>query len=279
MAQNVIVYCKNANEHRDYPIGTSLIEIMQDMRLEAENPYLAALVNNKLESLDYCVYKHKNVEFVDCTSPFGRRVYVHSLIMVLHKAVEDLFPAARIRVEHPISNGYFCHILFADQHYITIQEISLLKSRMSEIIATNLPICREDKETSQVVELFRKRKQDDVASLLESLAEPFSTYYRIANTIDYCDNVLLPSTGYLSIFDILPYSDGVLLQVPDGKTPKMLAEVLPQPKIMDVFREFDEWSGITNIKNICDINAICKTGKANILIKVFEALHEKRFRK
>ncbi|MBR6310460.1 MAG: nucleoside kinase [Paludibacteraceae bacterium] len=277
MAQNVIVYCKNTQTYKDYPLGTSLIEVMRDMELGGEHPYLAALVNNKLESLTYCVYKSKNVEFVNGMSSFGRRVYVHSLIMVLHKAVEDVLPGARIRVEHPISNGYFCHILFPDLHYITLQEIALLKSRMSEIIATNLPISREEKETTQVVELFKKRKQDDVANLLESLAEPFSTYYRIGNTIDYCDNVLLPSTGYLSIFDILPYYDGVLLQVPDKEDPKVLSEIIPQPKIMDIFKEFDDWSDISNIKNISDINSICKEkGKAGILIKVFEALHEKK---
>ncbi len=275
--QNVFVYCRNNGNIKSYPIGTSLIEIMQDQQLQPDYPYLAALVNNRTVSLDYCVYKSKNVEFVNYTSLFGKRVYVHSLVTVIGKAVDDIFEGAFLRVEHPISNGFFCRVVFADKHYITLQEISLLKSRVHEIIDTNLPFFSEERETNQAVESFRKRGKNDVAGLLESWAEPYTTYYRLGNMVEFCTSDLVPSTGYLSLFDILPYGDGILLRVPNMKCPEKLSEILPQPQIMDIFNEFDKWSDITNIRTISDINKMCaEKGKAGLLIKVFEALHEKK---
>ena len=110
MEKEVTIYCKNTKSYHNYPLGTSLIEIYQDLKIELKYPVMAARVNYKVEDLNFLIFKPKDIDFIDLSTPSGMRVYVRSLCMVMAKAVSELFPLATLRIEHPISRGYYCKL-------------------------------------------------------------------------------------------------------------------------------------------------------------------------
>jgi len=275
MKDTVTIYCKKRNIYKDYPIGTTLLEILGDMNDCADGQVVAARVNYKTEDLNFAVYKPKDIEFIDIKTSSGMRVYVRTLSIVLAKAIHDLFPTSRMRLEHPLSKGYFCKVTNLG-HTITAEDINRIKKRMQSLIDQNIPILRQEKQGEEVIRLFREKNQMDKVLLLETLSRPYAEHYELEGFIDYYSGALLPSTGHLNIFDVIPYFDGLLLQTPNRSNPTELEELVPQPKMYEIFNEFINWNGIMGIDNVGEFNLACREKKAFDLIKIAEALHEKK---
>ena len=269
------IYCKNINKSKSFPIGISLLDVYSGFELDLPYGPASATVNNKVESLTFRLYNNKDVEFLDICTSSGMRTYVRSLCFVLCKAVEDLYPNGSVALEHPISKGYYCRLKLEDRT-IGLDDVKRIKQRMKEIIAENLPFERYEKHTTEVVELFRAKGMMDKVRLLETSGNLYSYYYTLGNTIDYYYGSLLPSTGYIHLFDLVKYYDGLLLQVPNRENPEKLEEVLKQEKMLEVLKEYRQWNQILGIGTVGDFNHACNAGHATGLINVSEALQEKR---
>jgi uridine kinase len=276
MEKQVTIYCKNTKSYHNYPLGISLIEIYNDLQIELRFPIMAARVNYKVEDLNFLIYKPKDIEFIDLSTSSGMRVYVRTLSMVLAKAISELFPQAVLRIEHPISKGYYCKI----DNLITpidAEVINQIKERVKLIILQGKRIICEEKQTNEVKELFvTKANQKDKLSLFETLGNPYFRFFRIDDYIDYYSGVLLPSTDYLEIFDLIEYYDGLLLKVPSRENPVELEEVVLFPKMYEIFQEYMGWNKIMNLNNVGEFNVACRNNQSFNLIKVSEALHEKK---
>ena len=268
------IYCKNLNKSKSFPIGISLLDIYSGFGLNMPYGPVNAKVNNKVESLTFRVYNNKDVEFQDIYTSSGMRTYVRSLCFILCKAVEDLYPNGSIMLEHPVSKGYYCQLKL--DRSIGLDDIHRIKQRMKEIIAEDLPFVRYEKHTTEVVELFRQKGMNDKVHLLETSDNLHSYYYTLGDTIDYYYGSLLPSTGYIHLFDLIKYYDGLLLQVPNRSNPDKLEEILKQEKMLEVFKEHRRWNQILGIGTVGDFNKACNAGYATELINVSEALQEKR---
>ena len=268
------IYCKNLNKSKSFPIGISLLDIYSGFGLNMPFGPVNAKVNNKVESLTFRLYNNKDIEFQNIYSSSGMRTYVRSLCFVLCKAVEDLYPNGSIVLEHPISKGYYCRLKL--DRSIGLDDVLRIKQRMKEIIAEDLPFERYEKHTTEVVELFRQKGMKDKVHLLETSGNLYSYYYTLGDTIDYYYGSLLPGTGYIHLFDLVKYYDGLLLQVPDRSNPSKLEEVLKQEKMLEVFKEHRHWNQILGIGTVGDFNKACNAGYATELINVSEALQEKR---
>ena len=268
------IYCKNINKSKCFPIGSSLLDIYSGFELNMPFGPVSAKVNHKVEGLTFQLYNNKDVEFLDIQSSSGMRTYVRSLIFILSKAVEDLYPNGSIVLEHQVSNGYYCQLKL--DRTIGLDDVIRIKQRMKEIIAEDLPFKRFEKHTHEVVELFRNKGMTDKVRLLETSGNLYSYYYTLGNTIDYYYGSLLPSTGYIHLFDIVKYYDGLLLQVPCRSKPQKLEEVLKQEKMLEVLKEHRRWNQILGIGTVGDFNTACNQGYATELINVSEALQEKR---
>lgn len=268
------IYCKNINKSKSFPIGISLLDVYSGFGLDLPYGPVSAKVNNKVESLTFRLYNNKDVEFQDIRSSSGMRTYVRSLCFVLCKAVEDLYPNGSIVLEHPVSKGYYCRLQL--DRTIGLDDVMRVKQRMKEIIAENLPFERFEKHTTEVVELFRQKGMMDKVRLLETSGNLYSYYYTLGDTLDYYYGSLLPSTGYLHLFDLVKYYDGLLLQVPNREHPDKLEDVLKQEKMLEVLKEHRRWNQILGIGTVGDFNKACNDGYATELINVSEALQEKR---
>ena len=268
------IYCKNNNLTKEFPVGSSLLDIYSGLDLNMPYGPVSAKVNNKVEGLNFRVYYHKDVEFLDITNPSGMRTYVRSLCFILVKAVKDLYPTGSISLEHPVSKGYYCH-LHLDRS-IGLDDVSRIKQRMKELIAADLPFERIECHTEKAVELFRSQGMEDKVKLLQTSGQLYTFYYRLEDCIDYYYGSLVPSTGYIRQFDIVKYYDGLLLRIPDRQHPEKLEEVVKQEKMLEVFQEYRRWNQILGISTVGDFNIACNAGHATDLINVSEALQEKK---
>lgn len=268
------IYCNNNNSTREFPEGSSLLDIYNGFNLAMPYGPVSAKVNNKVESLDFRVYYNKDIEFLDIANSSGMRTYVRSLFFILVKAVEELYPQGSISLEHPISKGYFCKLHI--DRTIGLDDVQRIKQKMQEIIAADIPYTRTESHTEEVVRLFEKRGMMDKARLLDTYGQLYSYYYQLGDTVDCYYSSLVPSTGYIRLFDIVKYYDGLLLRIPSRENPTKLEEVVKQEKMLEVFQEYHRWNQILGISTVGDLNVACNHGHATDLINVSEALQEKK---
>ena len=274
MKQSVQIYCKNNNIYKNFPIGSSLLDIYNAFNLEFKYPVVSAKVNNRMEGLRYRVYKNKDIEFLDARNSSSMRTYVRSLSFVLYKAITELYPEGKLFVEHPVSKGYFCNIKIGRE--IEIDDIQRIKERMLQIIDEDLPFHRKEVRTDEAVALFEEQGMTEKVRLLKTSGSIYTSYYQLGDTIDYYYGSLLPSTGSLKVFDLIKYYDGVLLRIPDKDDPSQPAELIKQEKMFSVFKEYLNWQRIMGVRTVGDMNMACDKGLTTDLINVAEALQEKK---
>ena len=268
------IYCKNNNIYKEFPIGSTLLEIYSGFNLDFPYQVVSARVNNRSEGLNFRVYNNKDVEFLDVRNPSGMRTYVRTLCFILYKAVSEIFPEGKLYVEHPVSKGYFCNLRIGRP--IELEDVLAIKQRMQEIIAEDIPFHRTECHVTEAVRVFSERGMKDKVRLLESSGSLYTYYYTLGDTVDYYYGNLLPSTGFIKLFDLVKYYDGLLLRIPNKENPNVLEDVVKQEKMLDVFKEHLRWNHIMGLSNIGDFNLACQEGHATDLIKVAEALQEKR---
>ncbi|MEA4995728.1 MAG: nucleoside kinase [Petrimonas sp.] len=270
MTDTVRIHCLNTNEYKDVRVGSSLEELIEVFGVK--KPYLIAnaKVNNKTESLTYRVYRPRRVEYVDISDSSAMRTYVRSLCFVLSKAVDDTLPDAEVYIEHAVSRGYYFHI--ESNVEVGEKELMAVKKRMQEIIDADIPFIQVEEEIAEVVKLFRENGMKDKALLLETSDDLlYARYSKLDNYIDYYYGCLLPSSAYLHLFDIVPYNGGFLLVVPNRQNPVELEPVIPQQKLLKVYREHLEFLKISKLDNVGDLNKAIRTNKISEIIQVSEA--------
>ncbi|MBQ8673241.1 MAG: nucleoside kinase [Bacteroides sp.] len=268
------IRCKNNNIIKTFPIGSSLLDVYSGFQLDFPYPVVSAKVNNRSEGLSFRLYNNKDVEFLDVRNSSGMRTYVRSLCFVLSKAVGELFPGSKLYLEHPVSNGYFCDLRLGRP--IELDDVSAIRRRMQEMVAANLPFKRVECPVEEAIRIFSEQGMTDKVKLLETCGTLYTYYYMLGDTVDYYYGNLLPSTGYLTLFDVVKYYDGLLLRIPDKRNPSVLGEIVKQEKMFDVFKEHLRWSAIVGLNNVGDFNRACEKGYATELIQVAEALQEKK---
>ncbi len=272
----VQVYCKNTKETKRFPEGTSLAQMLSEFDCKSPYPIVSAKVNNVSQGLKFKVYQNKDIEFIDVRESSGMRVYCRSLYFLLYKASCDLFPGSKLYIEHPISNGYFCHIRKADDAPITPDDILKLEIRMKDLVGKDLPFHRYDVQTERAIKEFRKAGFEDKVRLLQTSGEAYTDYYTLGETADYFYGKLVPSTGYLTVWAIQPFHDGLLLRGPSHKDPSKVEEYVDQPKTFEMFKEALRWNIIMGLSTVGDVNEAFLNGRASELIQIAEALQEKK---
>ena len=272
--KDISIYCVNLQKSVQVREGLTLLEIYRLLGVELPHQVLCARVNNKTEDLNYCVYNPKQIEFIDITHGSGSRAYVRSLCFVLYKAIEDIMPGMQLRIEHSISKGYYCEINVQDK--ISEESIIRIKQRMREIVDADMPFERIECPTKEALEIFRSQGMEDKVALLETSRTLYTIYYRLDNLIDYYYSCLVPSTGYLKVFDLIKYNGGLLLVPPSVDNPQVTSQIVRQEKMLKAFEEYVRFNHIVGLSNVGNLNQAILARRATDLIKVIEALHEKK---
>ena len=269
------IYCVNTGEKRVYPLGVSLMEIKEDFKVDLENPIIGALVNNKVKELSFVFVKNKKVEFIDYSHPDGMRLYVRSLFFIMFAAVREVFPEVKLKMMHGISRGYYCELSGLDRK-ITDSDIFAIKSEMRQLVKKDIPFEKIGLPTEEAVEICNKQNLRYKAKLFEQQGALFTYIYFMGDQANYFFGHQVPSTGYLQVFDLVLYYDGMLLRIPN---PSKFSEVQPystNDKLFEVFQEHKDWAEILNVPNVANLNENTLNGTSGDIIKISEALHEKK---
>lgn len=277
MSETITIYCKNNNTYKDVPIGSSLLDIYTALGAPLRYRPMNAQVNNKTESLNFRCWQPKDIEFIDYTQLSGLRTYVRSLCHIFSKAVYDIWPTATLNLEHPVSKGYYCVI--HNGKNIDLETIERIKKRMWELIDADLPFLHKSVRTVDAAVLFRERGMNDKARLIETAGLPYTSYYELEGYINFFYGCLTPSTGYIQLFDLEPYMDGVLLRIPKQTDPMELQPVIKQDKMFEAYKEHLTLQRTVGLDNVGDLNVAIEKGRSQDIILVSEAMQEKQVAK
>ena len=278
------IRCKNTNTTKSFPEGCSLLDVYQEFQDEIKLPYpvVSAKVNNVSQGLKFRLFQNRDVEFLDAREGSGHRAYVRSLSFVLYKATQDLFPGSKLFIEHSLCRGYYCNFRPTpgpsprEGRTVTDEMVERIRARMKEIIDMDMPFRRTEATNEEAIRVFTDRGFSDKVKLLETSGQIYSDYYTLGDTVDYYYGPLVPSAGYLKVWGLERYEEGLLLRVPDWNNPTKLAEKVDQPKTFEMFAEKTRWDIIMRLSNAGDVNKAIMRGHASELIQVSEALQEKK---
>lgn len=275
MRNTIAVLCENTGKHYTIPTGTCLKDFKRIVFPDNHNHILGALVNNEMRDLHYELYKPKMINFVDISSPDGASTYARSLIFLLHCAIRNLNPKHHLVVEYAISNGTFCRISNKEVH-LTPGKIAEIRAEMQRLVERNLDISREETYTEDAIRLFKRQGLRDKELLLSTRGKVYTSVYTLNGCSDYFYGTLVPRTGCLKVFDLLPYKSGMLLMPPCREKPDQVMEMIPHDKMFHVFSEYKRTGKVMGVSQIGHLNRIIDDEQASSLIKVSEALHEKK---
>ncbi|MDE6695019.1 MAG: nucleoside kinase, partial [Bacteroidales bacterium] len=284
----VDIICKNTGIRKEYPIGVTAAQIAADQGVQLKDDILGVLVNNKLRELDYEIYKPKTLEFIDIYHPQGHAMYMRSTLFILFKAVRDLWPECTLKVEHSLPLGMYCEII-GGKVKVDADTITRLRKRAEEIIAADLPFGRKELPTEEAIEIFKQNHLNDKILLCQTRNEPYTSVYTLDNTANYFYGYLVPSTRYVKYFHIDPYfGHGLIALKPDSeitirnKGREFYSSLVKETwqrgnKLFYTFQEQKEWLSIMGVPYVGNLNKEIKEQGAGRLIKVSEALQERKF--
>lgn len=274
MEKVIQIRCKNNKKIKNISIGSTLSEIFRGLELDMEFGPVSAKVNNKVEGLHYRVYHNKDIEYLDLRSPSGLRTYTRTLFFVLCKAVHDLYPEAKVMIDIPVSNGYYCDLNIGRP--VSEVDVSAIRDRMGQIIDARIPVRRHECTTEEAIRMFREMGAHSKVKLLKSTGRLYTVYYDIDGYRDYYYGTLLTNTSKLHLFGLEKYYDGLLLRIPSPGDPSRLGELVRQDKMFEIFQEHHRWQDILGLQTIGDLNEAIAAGMSNELITLSEALQEKK---
>jgi len=270
------IFCKNTGTTMEFEEGISLLKMLDHFQFDRPYRIVSARVNNVSQGLKFRAYNNLSVEFLDLRDSGAMRLYRRSLNFLLCKAATDVFPRCKVYIEHPISNGYYCNIRKSNKSHLALEDIDRIRIRMKEIVQQDLPFHREDVPADEAIKCFKKLGYNDKVKLIETSGQVYCDYYTLGNTPDFYYGRLVPSAGYLQIWGLEPFHQGLLLRVPDRHDPRKLAPYIDMPKTFTMFSENLRWNAVMHLSNAGDVNKACQQGRASELIQVSEALQEKK---
>ncbi len=256
------------------PRGTTLDAFVGAAYPRRRPPVMAALVDGELAELCRPVDRDVMVTLVDTSMGDGMRIYQRSVTMMLVVAVRELFPEARVMVDHSVTQGGF-HCRLLGREPLNAAELALVEGRMRAMVEADEPIVSERISTAEALALFTAQGYADKARLLAFREEPTLPVARLRGVTDYFYGYMAPRTGALGQFALRPDADGFILQLPQRHRPMVLAPAKDYPKLMRVFGEYGRWLNILGLEDIGSLNEAVQQGRAREAVLVSEALHEK----
>lgn len=254
--------------------GISLLELSNEYGGDYKSAIVAAKVDNDIKELSFHLYNSANIEFIDLTNDDGMRIYTRSLSFLLIKAANDLFPDRKVIISHSISKGIFCEI--TGETPLSDEEVSKIEDRMRELVDKKIPFVKKILSIEEAKEIFSKTGRLDRFRAIEYRKKPYVTIYNCDGYEDYFYGYMVPDTGYLKKFALKFYETGLIMISPDKTNPDIIPKFKEQKKLFTIFKEYKKWGRILGVENVGSLNALVTEGRVNELIRVGEALHEKK---
>ena len=271
----------------------SLLELLQEQGMDS--PVLscrpiAAKIAGEVFNLNYVPLRSKDldadrpsirramaasngvVRLLTVCDPTGREVYTRTAQFVIFLALRQLWPQARAMMNCTLGTGLYIQVQNAPDFCA-----SRLKEKIAQLVTMNIPLVRRRMTTAQAVEMYKAQGQSDKARLLAWRTEPYFDVYSYGDFADYFYGETAPSTGYLQVWDILAADGGFVFLFPDVSKPDRVGSYEAMPNFFSVFTEGERWGQLMECQTVADLNDLTGSGRIRELIRVNEALHEKRY--
>ena len=275
MSNIIRVYCENTASHIDVEMGTSLLSLLNNLDITNPYPMLAAYVNNRLKELNYRIYTPISIHFIDITHFEGHRVYQRTVTFLLQRAMKELYPDNPFHVRHSLGSGVYCEAV--GKQSFSYAECQALEEAVKRAAAEDITIQRKKEPSTEIIEKFEATGYPDKATLLRSRPRLYSNVYYMGQTIGYFFGPLAPSSGYVTLFSICPYSEGFVVTLPDRAEPTKVGRVPNAEKMGGLFHQFHEWMDIVGVPTVGELNSRILQGDTSELIKIAEAVHGRQF--
>ena len=285
---DIRIYCENTHSYEKVSFGTTLLQLSGLLCPEGTDTgvqVLAALVDNKLKSLDYKIIAPHNIRFIGYDHPDGRRTYIRSLCFVLQKVVREMFQDKVLVIDYSLPSGLYCEIREVRTmedgrpcvYFVTDDEIEAIEARMRAAIASDLPFGKTMMSLEECCRIFERQHQTEKVNLMKTIGRFNYSVYTLDGCVDTFYGPLVPSTGVLSIFSLMGFNDGFCLQYPmDGYTDKVLP-MKRQSKLATALKEHSDWCAIMGVRGVGKLNKAVLSGDVVDLINLSEALHERKY--
>jgi uridine kinase len=257
-------------------VGTSLQQMAGDFQTGRVSPIVAAKINHDFHDLRHIPEHGGKLAWIDLRDADGVRVYSRSLCLIFVRAALELFPDCQVRFEHSLSKGIYGEIEHRSRQFFNERELRAIGERMRVIVAADEPILKKKAPIEEAIATFEKNGQHDKARLLLYKKDPEVHLYSCGNYVDYFYGYMVPSTGYLTQFELKFYLPGFILRFPVKESPGEIPPFNEQPKLARIFHEFEKWGRILETADVGSLNQQIAAGKGGSLIRVAEALHEKK---
>ncbi len=270
-----MIHLQIRGEKKDYPLGTTYIELAEEYQQYYEEDIVLVLLNNRLRELSKTVETDGVVEFVTTGNRIGKKAYRRSVLLLMQKAVHNLYgeQGVTVRIMHSIGQGNYCE-LRGDMD-VTQEVVLKLKMEMMRLCDANLPIEKRNMNTDEAVALFGRLGMRDKERLFGYRRSSRVNIYELDHYKDYFYGYMVPSTGYLKYFDLLPYKEGFMLLYP-GTNSKVIDAFVPSEQLYQTLSEASAWGKTMGIGTVGALNDAIAGGTVQDIILVQEALMERK---
>lgn len=257
------------------PVGTPLKEFVTAAYPDPIVPAVAALVAGELRELSDPLRSDAEVRPLFLTDSEGIRIYTRSLSFLLAAAVAELFPQARLIIDHSVPfGGYYCRV--AGRPPLSPEELMRIEALMRTWVEEDRPIEKDVLPGAEAARIMAARGLAQKAQLLSLLNSATLPLYRLSSFQDYLFGPMVPSAGHLKYFRLHPYHGGFILQFPRRERPTELAPVEDYHPLWQVFEEYGRWLELLGVHDVPAVNETIRAGRITEIILVSEALHEQR---
>lgn len=254
--------------------GTDIKSVLDKYLSNTKLPAVLAKINYQTYELNNVIKESGTLQVIDIASSVGLKAYIRTLQFILIKAVLDIFPKAKISIEHSLSKGIYGEI--EKETPLNEEEIIKIKNKMKELIKSDIVINKVTVKKEEAIKIFSSYGMDDKVRLLKHVNLEKVSLYELDGRYDYFYGQMAPSTGVIKIFDLIYYKPGLLLRYPTEENPFKIPELIEHKKLARIFKETEEWGRILDVADVGSLNNKVESGEMIDIIRVAEALHEKK---
>ncbi len=253
-------------------IGSTISDIL-NTGMNPGEPVIA-IVDGEVQELQKRIHYDVRISPITADNPIGAGAYMRGVTFLLIKAALEVFPGAKVTIEHSLNKG-----LYGEIHYsrkINNDDIKRVREKMEELVARNEDFEKIKVKKEEALRIFTNYKMDDKLRLLKHIDLPYINLYKCGPLYDYFYGPMVPSTGYLKVFDIMYYDPGFILRYPTPGNPFEVPEFKDLPKLARIFKETEDWARILDVADVGALNDKVSSGEIEDIILIAEGLHEKK---
>ena len=252
--------------------GKTVAELFEN-EIKANDRIITCNCNNEIKSLNYVPKENDKLTFVDVASRDGRRTYIRGVLYIMSMAFQECYPNALLSVNYQLTNAMYCEV---DNMQVTQEMIDAVRSKMKEIISKDIPIRKVEMTKEEAEKFYEKEKTLRGKLQLDNKQKDEVSLYFCEDYYNYFYGVMPISTGFIRVYEILPYNDGFLLRYPGKDNPYELESKPASKKLIAALDEYKDIHRVLNVNTVYKLNKQITSGNTAELVMLAEALHEKK---